>query len=82
MKIQATIELNDTQLLAVGLAETGELRPAKQSEVRDYMVNTVMASINTATTVTDELRAKAAAQVREVLGLPEVVAFGLGGEDE
>ena len=49
MKIATTIELTDEQLVAVGLLETGKIQRAKMQEVRSYVTEVAMASINAAT---------------------------------
>ena len=51
MKISLTIELDETELLAVGLVETGRMTPATQTEVRDYMQGIVMGSISSITAI-------------------------------
>lgn len=65
MKTQVTIELTDEQRLAVGLLETGKMIPATRDEVRSYVTEITMASVNTATGAI----LKAQKEVREFLGV-------------
>ncbi len=63
-----TFELDDDQLTAVGLMETGRMVRAKQIEVRSFATEIVMRSINTATQIVKEQNARAAKQIRDELG--------------
>lgn len=56
MKVQVSIELNDDQRMAVGLLETGKLVPASREEVRSYIAQIAMASINEATGIINTRR--------------------------
>ncbi len=69
MKTQVTIELDDDQRIAVGLLETGLLIPATRDEVRRFVTETVMSSVNTATVIVVDRRTTMAAEIRDSLGL-------------
>jgi len=56
MKVQVSLELNDDQRIAVGLLETGKMVPASREEVRSYVTQVGMASINQATKIVNEKR--------------------------
>ncbi len=69
MKTQVTIELDDDQRIAVGLLETGLLIPATRDEVRRFVTEMVMSSVNTATVIVVDRRTTMAAEIRDSLGL-------------
>jgi len=72
MKTQVTIELDDDQRIAVGLLESGHMRPATREEVRDYTLGIMMPLIETATQVTNEKRQVIENDIRKTLGMPTV----------
>ncbi len=68
IKVQVTIELDENQRIAVGLIETGKFTPATREEVRSYVLETTMASVNVATSIVVEQRDKIAARIKDSLG--------------
>lgn len=71
MKVQISIELNDDQRIAVGLLETGKTVAASRAEVRSYVTEVAMASINVATKIVKEEQARTSKLIRDSLGMQE-----------
>ncbi len=69
MKVQVTIELDDDQRVAVGLIETGRFTPATREEVRSYVLETTMASVNVATRIVTEQRNKITDEIKTSLNI-------------
>ena len=67
MKVQVSIELDDDQRIAVGLLETGKLVPASREEVRSYVTQVSMASINTATKITNIKRHELVEEIKATM---------------
>ena len=72
MKVQVSLELDDDQRIAVGLLETGKMVAASREEVRSYVTEIAMASINQATKIVKEEQARTHKLIRESLGMEEL----------
>ena len=69
MKVQISFELDEDQRIAVGLMETGRFVPASREEVRSFVRETAMRTINSATGVVTEQRLKLAEEIKASLGI-------------
>lgn len=69
MKVSVSLELNHNQRIAVGLLETGTLVPASREEVRSYVTEVAMASINVATAIVVTRQEETSNIIRESLGM-------------
>jgi hypothetical protein len=71
MKVQVSLELDDDQRIAVGLLETGKMVAASRAEVRSYVTEIAMASINQATKIVKEEQVRTSKLIRDSLGMSE-----------
>jgi len=71
MKTAITLELDNDQLVAVGLMETGRMIRAKQTEVRSFATEIVMRSINVAAQIVKEQNDRTASLIKEQIGADE-----------
>jgi len=69
MKVQVSIELTDDQRIAVGLLETGKMAPASREEVRSYITQVSMASINQATSIVNKKREETRKLIQDSMGV-------------
>ncbi len=75
MKVQVTYDLDDNQLLALGLIHTGRFERPSQKEARSYLLDSGMAMIDSATVLVVDHEARAeqdrlqvAEDIKEQLG--------------
>ena len=71
MKVQVSIELSDDQRIAVGLLETGKMVPASREEVRSYVAEVAMRSINQATAIVVKQREETRKLIKKSMGLAD-----------
>lgn len=69
MKTAVTIELDDDQLVAVGFIQHGKFQRAKQTDVREFVRDTVMITINAAAGVVHANQLKTADLIKDKLGI-------------
>jgi hypothetical protein len=66
-KVAVTLELNDDQMVAIGMAETGYMVKAKHAEVRSYITEVTMRAINNLAGIVKEQREETAQLIKDSL---------------